>query len=142
MEVYYPRRIGQVCYEYNLGPALDLRTGYDFTKAADRVRAVEIYKAEQPEMVMLCPPCTEFFRLQAMNRLIHCPEYCKEHDARKAQVVKHEEFSIQIAKMQLRNGTWFVFEHPAHGDTWHEECMKRLLNTLGVDWRVADQCQY
>ena len=37
---------------------------------------------------------------------------------------------------------WFVFEHPAYADTWRLPCMKRLLETPGVDWRIADQCQY
>ena len=62
MEVYSPQRVGQVCHDYNLtpGPALDLRTGYDFCKSVDRGKAIEVYKREQPEVVVLCSPCTEF----------------------------------------------------------------------------------
>ena len=101
-----------------------------------------MYKKEQPEVVVLCPPCTEFSRLRAMNRHIHGQAYCDEHDRKKAEVVKHVEFSIKTAKMQIRRRKWFIFEHPAHGDTWHEPCMKELLKIPGVEWKVADQCQY
>lgn len=73
MEVFSPQRVGQVCHEFNLvpGPALDLRTGYDFSKAVDRARAMPLYHDTTPEMTILSPLCTEFSRLQSLNRGIH-----------------------------------------------------------------------
>ena len=56
--------------------------------------------------------------------------------------MKHVEFCIKLAKMQMKRGRWFLFEHPAHGDTWQEECMQKFLQHPDVEWRVADQCQY
>ena len=62
MELYSPKRIGRVCTQHGLGagPALDLRTGYDFSKAADPARAMAIYHEQKPELVTLSLPCTVF----------------------------------------------------------------------------------
>ena len=144
MEVFSPERVGRVCKEFALipGPALDLAIGYDFSRSSDRTKAIEILKREEPALITLSPPCTEFSRLQKLNRHIHGQSYVEEHDMLKAEAVRHVEFCIKIAKMQMRRGRWFVFEHPAHGDTWGEPCMQAFLKVPDVEWRIADQCQY
>ena len=144
MEVFSPERVGWVCKEFGLvpGPALDLQTGYNFSRHADRKKAIDLINSEEPELVTLSPPCTEFSRLQALNRHIHGEEYEEEHDRLKAEAVKHVEFCIKLAKIQMKRGRWFLFEHPAHGDTWSEPCMQEFMQFPDVEWRVADQCQY
>ena len=94
MEVFSPERVGRVCKEFGLvpGPALDLQTGYNFSRHADRKKAIDLINSEEPELVTLSPPCTEFSRLQALNRHIHGEEYEEEHDRMKAEAVKHVEF--------------------------------------------------
>ena len=65
MELFSPERVGRVCHKHRLmpGPALDLRTGYNFDHPADRAKAMKLYEETQPELVTLSPPCTEFSRL-------------------------------------------------------------------------------
>ena len=136
MEVFSFERVGRVCKEHCLvpGPALDLQTGWGFSRAADRAKAVKLLNDEQPELVTLSPPCTEFSRLQSLNRHVHGQEYVDKHEGLKVDAVKHVEFSIKLAKMQMRRGRWFIFEHLAYGDTWHEECVQRFLNFPDVEW--------
>ena len=81
MEVFSPERVARVCREFALvaGPALDLATGYDFSKPSDRATAMEILKREEPELVMLSPPCGTFSIMQsctpgplsAARRVVH-----------------------------------------------------------------------
>ena len=143
-ELYSPERIGKACKKYGLapGPALDLRTGFDFSTDKDRKRALKLYEDTQPELVTLSPPCTAFSRLQALNRHVHGEEYRLKHDEAIKEATKHIEFSIRLARMQMKRGKWFLFEHPAYAETWELPCMQRLLATPGVDWQIGDQCQY
>ena len=82
MELYSPERIGRVCKQHGLvaGPALDLRTGYDFSKTADRAKALRIYHEQQPELVTLSPPCTAFSQSPGLNRYVHGEPYGIKHD--------------------------------------------------------------
>ena len=82
MELYSPERVCRICHRHRLtpGPALDLRTGYDFDKPADRVKAIKLYEDTQPELVTLSPPCTEFSRLQDLNRYLYGDKHQQLHD--------------------------------------------------------------
>ena len=140
MEMYSPERIGRVCKQHGLiaGPALDLRTGYDFAKASDRARAMALYHDQQPELVTLSPPCTAFSQLQVLNRHVHGEQYREKHDAELLEAVEHVKFCIVFAKMQIKRRKLFVFEHPHLASTWHEPCMQQLLSMPGVEWQLAD----
>ena len=104
MELYSPERIGRVCKHYGLvaGLALDLRTGYDFSKAADRARAMAIYHEQEPELVTLSPPCTGLSQLQALSRHVHGEQYREKHDEELLKAVEHVKFCIMFAKMQIK----------------------------------------
>ena len=144
MELYSPERVGRICHRHRLtpGPALDLRTGYDFDKPSDRAKAMRLYEESQPELVVLSPPCTEFSRLQDLNRYLHGDKYRELHDELKRRAVKHLEFCFRFAKMQMRKGRYFLFEHPAGASSWNEPCVQRLLKLPGVEVTEADQCQF
>ena len=144
MELFSPERVGRVCHKHQLvpGPALDLRTGYNFDRPADRTKAMRLYEETQPELVTLSPPCTEFSRLQALNRHCHGEAYKLLHDELKQRAIKHLEFCFRFARMQIRKGRYFLFEHPAAADSWSEPCVQRLLNLPGVEVTIADQCQF
>ena len=95
-DVFSPERIGKACARHKLipGPALDLRTGYDLSTEADRRRAFKLYAELQPELVMLSPPCTEFSRLQGLNRHVHGEEYRERHDRAVQEATRHVELCI------------------------------------------------
>ena len=144
MELYSPERVGRICHRHRLtpGPALDLRTGYDFDRPSDRAKAMKLYEDSQPELVTLSPPFTEFSRLQDLNRHLHGDKYRELHDELKRRAVKHLEFCFRFAKMQMRKGRYFVFEHPAGASSWNEPCVQRLLKLPGVKVTEADQCHF
>ena len=69
MEVFSPERVGKLCKEYGLdqGLSMDIMSGYDFDKAADRKRSWEVVKRDEPKLMISLPPCTMLFRLQELN---------------------------------------------------------------------------
>ena len=75
-EVYSPPRLTKVASEYGLRPesALDLTTvdevdgvAWDFNQEWIQRKAVERIAKTKPVVVMLCPTCAPFSRLQAWN---------------------------------------------------------------------------
>jgi hypothetical protein len=103
---------------------------------------MRLYEESQPELVVLSPPCTEFSRLQDLNRYLHGDNYRELHDELKRRAVKHLEFCFRFAKMQMRKGRYFLFEHPAGASSWNEPCVQQLLKLPGVEVTEADQCQF
>ena len=68
-EVYSPPKVILMAKKMGLstGIAMDLDTGFDFTKRADRERAWTHLETTKPLVVFSSPPCTPFSRLQAWH---------------------------------------------------------------------------
>ena len=64
-------------------------------------------RRDKPRLLIACPPCTLFFKLQMIegDPEIRCPERWKE-------TVKLVELAVQVCKLQHELGGGFVFEHP------------------------------
>ena len=80
-------------------------------------------RSERPMLLIGSPMCTAFSTWQRINDKIRDPSVCA---AEKARAVVHLEFSISLYREQLRNGRYFLHEHPAYATSWQEDAMKRL----------------
>ena len=49
---------------------------------------------------------------------------------------------MELYKIQLREGRWFLHEHPAGASSWGLEEVRKMEKEEGVTIRVADQCMY
>ena len=102
------------------------------------MRCWKALQDEDPDLLILCPPCGPFSLLQNLN-------YTKM-DLERGMVilgegVSHLEFAMKIFEWQVRRGKVALFEHPSTSRAWSEESVERVLRIPGV-WRVrADQCQ-
>ena len=83
--------------------------------------------------------CTAFSTWQRINNKIR-DKFVVEAEKRRA--VEHLVFSIQLYREQLRNGRYFLHEHPSFATSWQEEAMKELMNEPDVETAVCDQCMY
>ena len=96
-------------------------------------------KEEKPLILVICPPCTAFTVLQEWNFAKMAPE-------RAVRLVMtglmHLEIAAAVAKWQIRQGRFILFEHPAGARSWHEECIQEILKLPGVCTVVSDQCQF
>ena len=55
---------------------------------------------------------------------------------------RHVEVCIELYNQQLRNGLYFLHEHPWGAKSWDHWGMQKLMSTPGV-WKVrGDMCQF
>ena len=140
-EVYSRPRISEKAAEEGLeqGSAFDLLTGYDFRKRTDRHRCWKKLKEEDPDLLVVCPPCGPFSRLQNLN-------YSKMNKEKAicmvAEGLEHLDFSMRLFEWQVRRGKWALFEHPMTSAAWDEESVQRATSLEGVEVVRGDQCMY
>ena len=55
---------------------------------------------------------------------------------------RHLEFCIRLYRMHMRNGLYFLHEHPAAARSWKEEDVMRIANRRDVRTVVGDTCEF
>ena len=150
-EVYSPPRVAKVASElpgYGLLPgfSLDLTCfdeddgqRLDFDIKAKRDKARSKVEQERPLFLVLSPDCSAWSTWQNLNDTKRDPELVMQQ---KIKARTHLLFSIQLAEMQMADGRYFLFEHPAFASSWQEVNMQKLMADSRVDRVRADQCQY
>ena len=96
-------------------------------------------REERPMLFIGSPMCTAFSAWQRINNLIRDPQIV---ETEKKRAIEHLEFSILLYRDQLRNGRYFLHEHPAYATSGQEDAMKSLVAEVGVETAVCDQCMY
>ena len=112
---------------------------WDFDNKVMRDRAMKKLKEERPMLLVGSRMCTAFSTWQRISDKIRDP-YIVECEKRRAVV--HLEFCVELYREQLRNGRYFIHEHPAYATSWQEECINKLLGERGVETATCDQCMY
>ncbi|CAE7249232.1 unnamed protein product [Symbiodinium sp. CCMP2592] len=127
------RRLG-----LQVGPAMDLKTGYDFVTMEGRARARRIVTEMKPLFLMLSPPCRMYSRLQiCFKNFARRPPAEVAADKLQADVML--EFAMQMADEQVKEGRFFGFEHPVDALSWEQPCVKKHLSNC---YSCAfDQCR-
>ena len=140
-EVYSEPRLTKTAARLGLqaGSSFDLKTGYDLSTPKGRQRCWRQLELEDPDLLLVCPPCGPFSALQNLNY--------DRMEFRKAMVilgkgVEHLTHSMRMYEWQVRRGKKAIFEHPATSKGWDEPCVQRVLKLPGVKRVRGDQCQY
>ena len=60
-------------------------------------------------LVILSLPCTQLSTLQALHIAVHGPEWEAALVIEKLTAVRHIEFSVKVAKMQVRHGAYVPY---------------------------------
>ena len=143
-EIFSPPRIAEAAKDLGLlpGASMDIQTGWDFSKPADRRRGVEYIKEQKPYVVMGSPPCKLFSVLQGLNKHVNGEEWTRKLMQRKQEAVEHLEFCVAIYRLQAASGRYWVHEHPNSATSWHEACIRKMVQMPGVIRVRADQCMY
>ena len=137
-EAYSPPRVTEQAKRYGLiaGEAMDITTGWDFTKECDRQRARDYLESEKPRLLIGSPMCTMFSPLQRMtpwNQQKH--QRWREHR-------RHIEFVVDLYKKQMSEGRLFLHEHPERATSWRLGAIASLSETDGVYIVKTDQCMF
>ena len=100
------------------GSSIDLKTGWDLSKAEDRKDMWRTLKKEKPSLLVLCPPCHGFSVLQELN----FERMGLEKSVAMIQAgLEHLELAAALAKWQIRRGGYAVLEQPLGARSWKEE---------------------
>ena len=83
---------------------------------------------------------------------MHCifimaaPELCHDvegTDQEKMEYgIRHLEFALEFYRIQMRNGLYFLHEHPAYATSWSHAGMRELINHDDVYEVVGDMCHF
>jgi len=128
--------MGAMKFGLQAGDAMDLTTGWDFTKEEDRAKAEKCLDDQKPLVLIGSPPCVAFSQLQSL-----IPD--SQREAKQlAEGIKHMEFMAQLYKKLMEGGRIFLHENLAHAKPWALPCIKKLMREMGVLVVEADQCIY
>ena len=115
-----------------------LDDGWDFQKPGDRKKFLKKLREEEPDSVMLAPPCKLWSQLQELAA-------SKSEEAREDLRLKREEdhdviltFCAVVYEEQRRHGRDATCEHPWTSKAWKTKAFSKMQ---GYDTYV-DQCQY
>ena len=127
------------------GFALDLTVAitdgrlWDFEDVVMRDRARKRLLDERPMLLVGSPMCTAFSTWQRINNKIRDP-VTVAGELRRAK--QHLEFCVELYRIQVQGGRYFVHEHPAYASSWQTEIMESIMKDDGVTKATCDQCQY
>ena len=140
-EVYSPPRVIQRAKLHGLRPgcALDLSTGWDFSKRSHRKAALKLIKDTRPAVVILSPPCCVF---SPLRNLTNFKRDAQEVQAEEVQGRQHLDFAVTLAKLQMRNGRGFLFEHPRNATSWRTGTLRSLSEHPSVFNIQLDMCAF
>ena len=140
MEMYSPPRVTAMGRKMGLevGEAMDLTTGWDFTLERHRAAAWEYIRRVKPRLVIGSPMCRMFSSLQNLTKNKRRPEW----EERFVEAKAHLKFMMEVYEEQWKHGRLFLHEHPAGATSWDLEEVKKLEEKTGAYLVKADQCMY
>ena len=114
-EVFSPPRFTTVAQQHGFkGASNDIKSGYDLTTAADRKRVEAALESNPPELLVLCPPCTD------EGGWFH-PNSTKwerrEYLRRVARSRSFIRWCCKLFRQQVARGGRAIFEHPTGAKT-------------------------
>ena len=153
VEVFSPPRIAQESAmkpyggtDLKPGWSLDLtrtdpKTGkaWDLSDPSIQRRIKKLVRECKPLFLIGSPPCTAFSVMQNLNRAKRDPKVV-EKEMNEAR--GHMLFCIELYKMQIRAGRYFIHEHPEGASSWHMRETIELLMDQDVGIAQFDMCQY
>ena len=137
-EVFSVPRVSHEGRDHGLrgGDCFDLQLGDDLLNPEIRNQVYRRIAETKPLICIVCPPCTYFSTIRQP-----CEDQSKEQDERK-KAMTLLLFGIEVCKLQLRQGRYFLFEHPVHARSWKCQALGELSGSEGVVMVVLDMCMF
>ena len=143
-EAYSPERVIKWCKKYRLlpGDAFDLLTGWNFDNLEHRNRAAKRIVETKPKLLICSPPCTLFSILQNLNIAVHGPEWERQFQLDREKAIRHLDFCRKLCQLQMKEGRYFLFEHPLSATSWSTAQLNALRKDPRVQETRADMCAH
>ena len=146
-EVFSPPRVVVQAPRYGLSPgiSLDLTVSDEYGRPWDlsdhptRERVIKLVEAEKPMLIIGSPPCTMFSQLQSLVK--HMTD---EHiwNQRMEQAVEHLRFCMFLYLKQVKDGRYFLHEHPSGASSWYDGAVQEVLAHPGVIHVQSHMCRF
>lgn len=137
-EVFSPPRFTAEVSKHGLkGFSYDLVNGFDLSTRVDRIKVEQALLAHPPELLILCPPCTDeggWFHLNSTKWERW------EYLARVAKSRSFIKWCCKLFKQQVERGGRAMFEHPTGAKTWSYSEMQTLCRRYFTT--KLHMCQY
>eukprot|EP00971_Amphidinium_carterae_P069137 1368359-Amphidinium_carterae.1 len=118
------------------GFALDLRLQkddgepWDLSLDENIQAATTLVKDQTPVLLLGCPPCGSFSRL---NENLNFPKMpVGQVDLVKADGMRHLSTCCELYKLHAANGRYFLHEHPSTASSWTVDCIKEIERLPGT----------
>ena len=123
---------------------MDIKSGYDFDKLADRTKCWESIIRDEPLLVIGSPPCTMFSRLQELNKYMYrnSDVWLQKFQLGMEQAKRYVRFCTQVYEHQRKHGRYFLHEHPWLATSWSMDVIERLLSHDDVQRVQTHMCQF
>lgn len=137
-EVYSPPRVNRIVVELGKVPGMSLDLSvvdpedgmpWDFNNPEKAEKARRIVQDKRAILLIGSPMCTAF---SAWHRLDH---HRISEDTVREQLeygIRHIEFALELCRIQIRNGLYFLHEHPHQASSWDLPCVRQLLGREDV----------
>ena len=138
VEVFSPPRfVPEIEAHGYKGRSIDIKLGTDLTKPSERAKLREELRVNPPELLIVCPPCTDeggWFHLNStyMDKL----EYLRRR-ARSRSFIK---FAMELYQQQVNLGGRALFEHPTGSRAWSYPEVQKLCRKYHLV--KCHMCQY
>ncbi|CAK9013225.1 unnamed protein product [Durusdinium trenchii] len=134
VEVFCPGRFAERAGDFGLKVigSFDLSSGRDWKKASDRKKVWDLIEEEEPDLMILSPPCGPLSRLQNSTP----PWKRADPEQRERDVIEARAmvaWCTRIARDRMRKGKYFIFESSATCAAWRLPAMGHLMD--------FDECQ-
>ena len=152
-EIYSPPRIAQEAglrtyagLRLRPGWSLDLTTNdpetgapWDLGDGKVRSKVVKLIQEAKPYMIVCSPMCTAFSQIQALNVERRDPAVVR----RELECAKdHVRWTMRICATQVREGRYFLFEHPKTASSWKMPEVEKVARMAGVAKVRTDMCAF
>ena len=94
---------------------------------------------QKPMLLIGSPMCTAFSAWQHISKLKRDPSVVSREFVR---AMVHIRFCMELYKLQMDEGRYFLHEHPASATSWARAEVRKIEQLVGVRVVVGDQCQY
>ena len=147
-EVYSPPRVAKLASKVQLTPgfSIDIREvdpddgqPWDLNVQSKRTKLRNRVINERPLLLVGCPPCTVFSSLFWTNVSRMNPQDVRD---KIREGLRHLLFCIELYKIQIQGGRYFLHEHPWGAWSWKVPALTQLMSMSGVHAVKGHMCAH
>ena len=112
---------------------------WDLSDPKVQARVKKLVVDTKPFLLIGSPPCTMFSSLQGLSKN---KRNAKKWNEAMEEAKRHMRFCMELYRIQLRAGRFFLHEHPHAATSWKLKEVLEIMAEVNVDVVDCDMCAY